>query len=82
MQLELTDGWYWLRASGDERLTQLARWNRIGQGGLWLLLQMRVINVRRLTSRLPRRFNVDESSSYSRPTRKLSRAESTARYPR
>jgi hypothetical protein len=42
VQLELTDGWYWLRASGDERLTQLARSNRIGQGGLWLLLQMRV----------------------------------------
>ncbi|KAL4436872.1 hypothetical protein ABPG75_004011 [Micractinium tetrahymenae] len=30
--LELTDGWYWIRASCDERLTQLARAGRISQG--------------------------------------------------
>lgn len=32
LQLELTDGWYWVRASCDERLTQLARRGRICQG--------------------------------------------------
>lgn len=32
MQLELTDGWYWVRASCDERLTLLARKGRICQG--------------------------------------------------
>ena len=31
-QLVLTDGWYWLRATGDERLTRLARTGRIGPG--------------------------------------------------
>ena len=32
LQLELTDGWYWVRASGDARLTQLVREGRLGQG--------------------------------------------------
>ena len=32
LQLELTDGWYWVRASCDERLTRLAAAGRIGQG--------------------------------------------------
>lgn len=32
VQLMLTDGWYWIRAAGDERLTQLARQGRISQG--------------------------------------------------
>ena len=33
LQLELTDGWYWVRASCDEQLTQLVRKGRICQGG-------------------------------------------------
>ena len=32
LQLVLTDGWYWIRASGDERLTLLARRGCISQG--------------------------------------------------